>query len=402
MRILFISQLFDPEYSIKGLALMKHWVAQGHEVEVLTTFPNYPTGKVFDGYKVKLRSTEMIDGVKVTRLWSHISHSKSKLSRAASYLSYTFMALAAVLFQKKPDLVYTYHPQSTTGVIGILMRALRGVPFVTDVQDLWPDALAATGMNQDGLLLRLVDRWCRLVYRKASQIVVLSEGFRQALVARGVAAEKLNLVYNWCPEELRISEVLAEPGNVIPDVYGPANFLYAGNMGAAQSLKSVIDAVANFDKRHVVLTLIGGGVEKEELQQYIARRAIDNVIIGDYVPAAKIIGVLKQADILVVHLREDPLFRITIPSKTQSSLAMGKPLLMAVGGEANQLISEAKAGEIAEPQNVASITDAIETLLAQRARWPEMGANARRFYLKQLSASTNYAKLDDVINKAVN
>src|SRR5690606_28314923 len=108
MRILFISQLFDPEYSIKGLGLMKHWVEQGHEVEVITTFPNYPTGRVFPGYKRKLKQVEVIDGVKVVRLWSHISHSKSKLSRAATYLSYTIAALFYAFFSKKPDVVYAY------------------------------------------------------------------------------------------------------------------------------------------------------------------------------------------------------------------------------------------------------------------------------------------------------
>ncbi|MDP5131711.1 MAG: hypothetical protein NWQ54_12550, partial [Paraglaciecola sp.] len=173
MRILFISQLFDPEYSIKGLALMQRLVAEGHQVEVLTTYPNYPTGSVFDGYKVKFKQTEEIDGVKIVRLWSHISHSKSKISRAWSYLSFTLMALFAALFSQKPDVVYTYHPQSTTGLIGLLMKLFRGVPFITDVQDLWPDALIATGMHKDSLVIKLISRWCSLVYKHAAQVVVL-------------------------------------------------------------------------------------------------------------------------------------------------------------------------------------------------------------------------------------
>ena len=403
MRILFISQLFDPEYSIKGLALMKHWVAQGHEVEVITTFPNYPTGKVFAGYQLRLKQIEQLDGVRVVRLWSHISHSKSKLSRAATYLSFTLMALWAALTTTKPDLVYTYHPQSTTGLIGILLKKLRGVPFITDVQDLWPDALSATGMNKDGLVLKLIDRWCKLVYRQAAQIVVLSEGFRQALLDRGVAADKVHLVYNWCPEEQTIAQVLQQQAIAAAplDVTRPARLVYAGNIGAAQALATIVEAAGQFPASVLTLTLIGGGGEKAQLQQLIDKNQWRNVTIGDYVPAAQIFAVLADADVLVVHLKDDPLFRITIPSKTQSSLAMAKPLLMAVGGEANALITEAKAGVTAQPQNVETVVQAIHHLLEQRASWAEMGQNAREFYLQRLSAAANYARLSEVIAKAV-
>lgn len=403
MRILFVSQLFDPEYSIKGLELMKYWVSLGHEVEVLTTFPNYPTGKVFNGYKLSFCSTEEIDGVKVTRLWSHISHSKSELSRAASYISFTLMALYKAIFSKKPDLIYTYHPQSTTGGIGILMHKLRGVPFITDVQDLWPDSLFATGMKQKGMLIKLIDKWCKLTYSCASQVVVLSEGFKNVLIERGVAPEKINVVYNWCPEEVKIDKVLAE-NKFLDILYSkdkPAEFVYAGNMGAAQSLKTIIDAVSNFDNDQIILKLVGGGVEKDNLKNYISYKKIKNVIIGDYIAPTEIVDALNKADVLVIHLRDEPLFKITIPSKTQFSLAMGKPVLMAVGGEANELVAEGNAGTVAKPGNVESITSAIGELLAHRAKWNVLGANARTLYLDRLSAKVNYTKLNQVLSKAV-
>ncbi|SUI48729.1 glycosyltransferase family 4 protein [Shewanella baltica] len=401
MRILFISQLFDPEYSIKGLELMKHWVNQGHEVEVLTTFPNYPTGRVFDGYSVKFKSTELSGGVKITRLWSHISHSKSKLSRATSYLSFTFMALFAALLGKKADLVYTYHPQSTTGLIGIAMRVIRGTPYITDVQDLWPDALIATGMNKKSFIVKLIGKWCDVIYRSASQVIVLSQGYKAALIDRGVRPDKVTVVYNWCPEEKLIDKVLVQQCQINHLTTKPAHILYAGNMGAAQSLKTLIDAVSTFNRDDVQLTLIGGGVEKHDLQKYILELNIANVDIKDYVPPNKIFAVLSEADVLVVHLRDAPLFKITIPSKTQSSLAMGKPILMAVGGETNALLESANAGVTAEPGDVNSIILAIKKLLLKREQWGDMGNNARDFYLKNMSMSINYAKLDSVLNMAV-
>lgn len=397
MRILFVSQLFDPEYSIKGMGLMKHWVEQGHEVEVVTTFPNYPTGQVFPGYRRRLKRVEDIEGVRVVRLWSHISHSKSKLSRAVTYVSFTIAALLYALFCKKPDVIYAYHPQATTGLIGILLKKLKGVPFVTDVQDLWPDALVATGLNKAGFAIRLIGRWCRFVYSQASAVVVLSKGFKQALIDRGVSESKIQVVYNWCPEEQRISEVITHRRSEVVGDESPARLVYAGNIGSAQSLKSLIDAVGTFSTSAVVLELFGNGVEREELGALVKGKNYGNVFFKGYVPSTEIFGVLANADILAVHLRDEPLFRITIPSKTQSSMAVGKPMLMAVGGEVNELVMQSGAGVTAEPQSVESIQAALKSLLDSEGDWERMGQRARRFYEQNFSAQINYRKLDAVL-----
>ena len=396
MRILFVSQLFDPEYSIKGLGLMKHWVDKGHEVIVVTTFPNYPTGEIFSGYKIKLKEIEIIDGVKVVRLWSHISHSKSKISRASNYISFTLMALFYSIFCKKPDLLYTYHPQATTGLIGVCLKKLKKVPFITDVQDLWPDALAATGLNNDGLIVNLIDRWCRYIYIESKSVVVLSKGFRNSLIDRGVDSDKINLVYNWCPEEERIEEVLSTSGYQYQD-NKPVSLVYAGNIGAAQSLKSLIDAVGLLPASSIELKLYGNGIEKEQLESYVIDNGYTNIFFEGYVAPSGIFNVLSQADILAVHLRDEDLFKITIPSKTQSSMAMNKPLLMAVGGEANDIVSFSKSGVSAAPQSVDSITKAIKNLLANSDDWLVMGDNARKFYVDNFSIESNYSRLDAVI-----
>lgn len=396
MRILFVSQLFDPEYSIKGLALMRHWVAQGHEVEVVTTFPNYPTGKVFPGYKRTFKQIEKIDGVKVVRLWSHISHSKSKLSRAWSYLSFTLMALMYSLFTKKPDVLYAYHPQSTTGLLGIALKKIRGVPFITDVQDLWPDALIATGLKRKGLIIRLLDRCCRSIYQAADKIVVLSEGFKRALVDRGVSDRKIHIVYNWCPEEEKIDRILNSSRYRL-DTGRPARLVYAGNIGAAQSLKALIDAVGSLPPSVVGLDIYGGGVEKDDLDAYRKEKGYANVSFKGYVPSSQIFKLLDEADVLAVHLRDDPLFKITIPSKTQSSMAMGKPVLVAVGGEVNEFVERSGSGVTSEPGSVESLRSALSRLLANKDDWTVMGRRARDFYQDNFSTSVNYAKLDRLL-----
>ncbi|MEZ2744901.1 glycosyltransferase family 4 protein [Halopseudomonas bauzanensis] len=400
MRILFVSQLFDPEYSIKGLSLMRHWVEQGHEVEVVTTFPNYPTGRVFPGYKRMFKQVEEIDGVRVVRLWSHISHSKSKISRAASYLSFTFMAFMYALFAKKPDVLYAYHPQSTTGLLAVALKKLRGVPFVTDVQDLWPDALIATGLKRRGFAIRLIDNLCRVVYAQAAKVVVLSEGFKKALMDRGVPEGKINVIYNWCPEEARIAEIVVSSSYYINE-NKPAKLVYAGNIGAAQALKALIDAVGSFPPTTLVFDVYGNGVEKAELESYVYKVGYDNIVFKGYVPSSEIFSVLADADILAVHLRDEHLFKITIPSKTQSSMAVGKPILMAVGGEANEIVERSESGITAEPSSVLAIKAALSKFVNDKSRWKMMGKNSRQFYDNNFSTVANYQKLDTLLMEVV-
>lgn len=401
MRILFVSQLFDPEYSIKGLSLMKHWVEQGHEVEVITTFPNYPMGKVYDGYKLQLKKIENMDGVRVVRLWSHISHSKSKISRAATYLSFTFMALIYSFICKKPDVLYTYHPQSTTGLIGVLLKKFKKVPFITDVQDLWPDSLVATGLNKEGFVIKMIDRWCKYVYGQAKNIVVLSNGFKSKLIERGVVSEKIHVIYNWCPEENRIEKVLSSNSYTL-DQSLPAQVVYAGNIGSAQSLSTLIEAVGALPKNDVELQIYGDGVEREELQKFVSTEQFDNVFFKGYLPPSKIFDVLSQADILSINLRDEELFKITIPSKLQSSMALKKPLLVAVGGEVNEIVNKSLSGVTAIPGSPISIQNALIKLLACKDEWQAMGNNAKQCYLEKFSIKVNYTKLDSLLKEVAN
>lgn len=400
MKILFISQLYDPEYSIKGHALMKYWIDQGHEVEVITTFPNYPVGKVYDGYKVKLVDEIYEDQVKITRVWSHISHSKSKLSRAWSYISFTLMALLFALKSKNISVVYTYHPQSTTGLIGMLMTLFKRIPFITDVQDLWPDSLAATGLGSNKFVTSLIGAWCHLVYKHSSQVVVLSEGFKKALIERGVSEDKIGVVYNWCPEEELISTALEHSTYTISS-NSTVKLAYAGNLGAAQDLKSVLQAMSLLDDVDVHLSLIGGGIEREALEKEVVNLELKNVEFLGYVPPKNLFSELVSYDALLVHLRDEPLFKITIPSKTQSYTALAKPIIMAVSGETQNIIREGECGYCPTPSNPVSIADAIKKLSNSRDEWGALGNNSRKTYLSKFSLEIGYRSLDLVLKKAV-
>ncbi|MEI6501208.1 MAG: glycosyltransferase, partial [Armatimonadota bacterium] len=180
MRILFLSQWFDPEPAFKGLCFARELKRRGHEVQVLTGYPNYPGGRIYDGYRVRLLQREDMDGVPVLRVPLYPSHDRSGLRRFANYASFAASAASlGPLVVKPADVAYVYHPPGTIGWPAMVLKALRQIPFVYDIQDLWPDTVTATGMLHNPLAYRLLDGWLRFVYRQAGHITVLSPGFRE-------------------------------------------------------------------------------------------------------------------------------------------------------------------------------------------------------------------------------
>ncbi|MFJ4066644.1 glycosyltransferase family 4 protein [Pseudomonas sp. NPDC089996] len=386
-RILLLTQWFDPEPTFKGLVFARELVAQGFEVEVVTGFPNYPGGKLYSGYKVKLIQREVIDGVKVTRVPLYPSHGQSGIGRVLNYASFAATSLLYGVFgARKPDVIYAYHPPLTVGMSAALIRLFRRVPVVYDIQDMWPDTLKATGMFSNEKALRLVSRVCDWVYRRVDQIVVLSPGFKRLLIERGVSAAKIDVIYNWCAEDMVRTADAAKPGN-FPES-DTFRVLFAGNMGKAQALDALMDAAAILKQRaaNVSLVFLGGGVEVTRLQNVAQQRLLDNVTFLPGVPMAEVGAYLASADALMVHLKKDPLFTITIPSKTQAYMAAGKPLIMAVEGDAAQLVRDADCGVIAEPQNPQALADAcIELSLLTEQTRAQMGQRGAEFYRQKLS-----------------
>lgn len=389
MRILLLSQWFDPEPAFKGLVFARELVKQGHEVEVLTGFPNYPGGKLYPGYSLRLFKREVIDGISVIRVPLYPSHDASAIRRVLNYLSFALSAAVLGPFLvKRADVLHVYHPPATIAIPAVSLKILRGIPFVYDVMDLWPDTLAATGMVTNSLFLRCVGLYCRLAYRLAHHIVVLSPGLKKRLLERGVPEEKVTVIYNWCDENQM--EIMG--GHTTPayeaQMKGRFNVVFAGTMGKAQGLDAVLDAAKLVRNRcpAVQLVFVGGGIEVPRLKERLRTESIDNALFLPRLPVAEIGSIFQMADILLVHLKDDPLFRITIPSKTQAYLAAGKPILVAVPGDAAALVEQAGAGISCTPGDSESIAAALEVLCSMPREQREIfGKNGRAFYLKELS-----------------
>ena len=400
MRILLLSQWFEPEPTFKGMAFARALRERGHEVRVLTGFPNYPGGKLYPGYRVRPWQREQIDGIPLLRVPLYPSHGHSAAGRIANYASFALSAALASVFVQRPDVVYAYHPPATIGLPAECMRLLRGVPFVYDIQDLWPDSVSASNMMNHQGALRILNRWCGFLYRRAARIVVLSPGFKATLAARGVPQEKIEVVYNWCDEQA-LGAMAGAP--VALGTEEEFHIVFAGTLGVAQALDAVLEAarICAVTVPRARFVFIGAGVEAERIERAAAAMALPNVRFLPRQPMNTIGRYLAAADALLVHLKDDPLYRITIPSKTQAYLAAGKPILMGVKGDAAALILRSGAGVVCEPNHPASIARAVEQLAAAGAhRLAEMGEAGRAFYARELSLAAGVDRFERIFADA--
>ncbi|GGR36083.1 sugar transferase [Deinococcus ruber] len=402
MRILLITQWFDPEPTFKGLLFAQELRRQGHDVEVLTGFPNYPGGKVYPGYRVRAFQREVMDGIPVLRVPLYPSHDQSGAKRALNYLSFAASAAIGALFLKRPDVAYVYHPPATAALPALLLRLLKGVPFVYDIQDLWPDTLAATGMMERPAILNAVHRFMQVVYRNAAHVVVLSGGFQTRLIERGVPPEKITVIPNWTDEQqIQLTPPAPERLRDL-GLQHTFNIVFAGTMGKAQALDIVLAAAEQLhvQRPEVRFVLVGGGIEVERLQKEARLRALENVLFLPRRPPSEIGELLQLADALLVHLKDDPLFAITIPSKTQAYLRAGKPILMGVRGDAAQMVEAARAGVAFEPEVVAALVQAVERLILLRADQRQtMGQSGQTYYWEELSLTRGTAAFVQIFSR---
>jgi colanic acid biosynthesis glycosyl transferase WcaI len=400
-KIALLTQWFDPEPTFKGLVFARALVRQGFEVEVITGFPNYPGGNIYLGYKIAWIQREVIDGVHITRLPLYPSHDRSAIKRILNYISFSVSALFyGIFFMKRVDVIYAYHPPLTVGITASLIKIFRRIPIVYDIQDMWPDTLQATGMINNARLLALVRKVCNWVYRRVDGIVVLSPGFKRLLIERGVPNDKIDVIYNWADEDS-----LLAPEGELPESFPDENafkVIFAGNMGKAQALDVVLDAAVllKIANSRVVFVMIGGGVDMLRLKNKAVDMGLINIVFMPAVPMAKVGRYLASSDVLLVHLKKDPLFEVTIPSKTQAYMCIGKPLLMAVEGDASDLIRRSNGGIVAEPQNSKELARAVERLAAlDPTQLIKLGKNSQKYYCEHLSLAVGAGKFAEIFRR---
>lgn len=406
MNILLLTQLFQPEPAhLKGLSFAKELARRGHHVEVLTGFPNYPSGRLYDGYRMRPWAREYLDGIRVTRVAVYPSHDNRALHRFANYVSLAAAATVlgpALLDLRRFDVVHVYEGPITLVLPALAFQLIARVPYVLDVQDLWPESAESSGMLRSGWAVELVDRWCRLSYRRAARIIVPTEGFKRALVDRGVPEEKTSVIFNWCDEDaMRQGANGSRPAAPVQPE-GAFTVVYAGTMGPVQALESVVLAADLLqDRPDVRFLFVGDGVETARLTELVASRGIGNVRFLPRQAPQDVVPILAEADALLVHLKDDPLTRVSIPQKTQAYMAVGKPVVMAVAGEASEVVRRAQAGVVCRPGDPASIAAAVRRLADTASpERHEMGRNGKKLYEEQFCFSTGVGRVEAVLGAA--
>lgn len=404
MRILLLRQWFDPEPTFRGLHFARALMRRGHSVQVLTGFPNYPEGKLYAGYRMRPWQRETMDGIPILRVPLYPSHDRSAARRIANYATFGASAsLLGPLLVERPDVTYV-HNMVTLHMAATVFRTLHRSAVLFDVADLWPDSVAASGMLKSGRALDLLGRWCNHVYSRSDHVVVPSPGIHAELCRRGLSSENVTTIYNWCDEETltpcaRDLELRRSIG------FGDGFVLmYAGNMGIMQGLDTILDAALALRDScpDVRVALVGGGVEAERLQSTARDRGLHNVVFVPRQPMGAMGRILALADVLLVHLRDTPLFRITIPSKTQAYLATGVPVLMAVSGDAADLVERSGGGLTCPPDDAPALAQAVLRFRDMSARHRQnMGKAGRAFYQHELSLDAGVMRFEHCMEQAL-
>ncbi len=399
MRILFITNLFQPEPNhLKGYNFLKSLIARGHEVRVLTGFPNYPGGAIYPGYRIRWTQEELMEGLRVTRVAMYPSHDRSSIRRSFNYLSLgVSMLMHLPRLREKYDVCYVYLGPITLLWPALWLKWRYGTRFVADVQDIWPESVTDSGMLRSKLLLKLINVISNWSYAKSDRIIVLSPGYKNTLVERGYPAAHIDVVYNWAEE--RNNSCIEESVEEYIDSTC-FNIIYAGNMGKLQGLDTVLDAMKLVDAKGSKsrIVLVGDGVEYDRLLLRIQKEKITNAAIFPRVSAAQARAIQKKADILLVHLERTPLTKMGIPQKIQAYMASGKPILAAVEGEGARLVKEAGCGLTCYPSDPVLLA---ETILQAEALpinvRNEMGRCGHDFYAKRMSYDIGIEKIDHLI-----
>jgi len=405
MHILFLTHYFPPEVNAPASRTYEHavrWVRAGHRVTVITCNPNCPTGILFPGYKNRLRpQRELIDGIEVIRVWTYLAPNAGTVRRIINYLSYMLSSVLAGLWVESPDIIVATSPQFFCGWAGVILSRLRRRPFVLEIRDIWPESIETVGAIRFRPILRFLQFLERVMYRSADHIVAVGEGYRRKILEKVNIPERISVVMNGVDlERFRpqpADEELRRQWN------GDGKFVcaYVGTIGMAHGLDVVLEAAEKLrasGRDDVVFWLVGEGARKEELELEARRRGLEGrVVFTGRLPKEEMPRVIASADACLVHLRKTELFETVIPSKIFEMMAMGKPIIMGVRGEALRIVEEAGAGVAMEPESAESLLACIEKLRSGNLFPADYPQRVREYLRRNYSRDALAEKMLNVI-----
>ena len=381
-RITVFSDHFYPEPSAPAAHVYERarlWVEAGHDVTVICSAPNFPEGRVYEGYRNAWRQCEVLDGIRVVRVKTFISANEGAVRRILDYLSYMLSAWFFSLFEKKPDVIMSTSPHLFVPVAGVLSAMCRRVPHVFEIRDLWPASIAATGAVPNKRLLRMLEKLELWLYRRSRKILALTPSFKDDLCRRGIASEKVNVVINGA--NLALFRPAEEKDQAVLDEFGLADRFvvgYLGTIGLAHGLENVLAAADELRDTNICFFFVGVGAAKKDLQCRAAEMSLDNVVFAPRQLKEAMPRFWSVCDVSLVHLKNEPVFSTVIPSKIFESMAVGLPILYSVPeGDGSKIVREHNAGIVVPPMNPKKLAAAVRRLAAERGEYETLARNSK-------------------------
>jgi len=392
----------------RAVELARHWARTGHDVTVLTGFPNHPTGVVPDDWRTRLRNLvyrEEVEGIHVVRTWLLPLPNRKAHERMLNYGSFCVSAAWCGLDLPRPDVVIATSPQLLVGLSGWWIAFWKRAPFIFEVRDLWPESLSAVGMGtENSLLHRVLRTIAKFLYRVAHRIVVVTPAFKEHLIHHWeTPATKISIVENGVESSL----FAPNPGDeALRDRFGlKEKFVaaYIGTMGMAHGLDTLMEAASSLRQSDpdVCFLLVGEGADKERMQGIVRDRGLSNIHFFDQQPRETIPAFIGSSDVCLVLLRKTDLFKTVIPTKMLEFMSCGRPVILGVDGQARQIIEEARGGLVIEPENAEELAEAIKRLKRDETACRVFGQNARAYvverYSREQSAKQYLGVLEEVV-----
>jgi glycosyltransferase involved in cell wall biosynthesis len=395
LRILVVTEHFWPEaFRINDLA--EGLTGRGHKVEVVTGLPNYPEGRFFGGYGFRGPYREDHAGVEVHRVPILPRWKGRSWQLALNYLSFVMTATLRLLFSRSRwDAVLVFQPTPVTTILPALVLRARGVRVCCWIQDLWPDTLVATGLVRSPRLIAWITSLSRYLYRRCHRILIQSEAYRAQLLEMGLPDDRIEHLPNWAEDVFtRVGRVGAgEPDS------RPFSVVFAGNLGRVQALKTVLDAATIAEHRspgRCRWLFAGDGVLREWLAGEIRARTLEEAVslLGRR-PLGEMPELFGRADALLVSLRADPVLAMTVPSKVQSYLAAGRPILGSLDGEGARILREAGAGFVSPAEDAMALAENVVRMMSLGPEDREaLGRSGRVYYSRHFDRNLCLEKLE--------
>jgi len=402
MKILFFTDNFPPESNAPATRTYEHcieWVKKGADVTVITCTPNYPKGEVFPGFKNKWKQEEMMDGIRVIRVWSYISPNRGLVKRILDYLSFCFTSFIASLFVKT-DIIIATSPQLFTALSGCASSIVKRKPWILEIRDLWPESILAVGAMKKNFLLKLVDQIVIFLYRNADRVIVVTEAFKKRIHNYGVPIDRIHIVKNGVhlhnfTNTGKDSEILQKYN--LEDKFVVA---YIGTHGMAHGLDFILDAAAEIKQDDIQFLFVGEGAMKSRLEKQAETLGLSNVILLPGIPKSEVIRYISVSDVALIPLKRRDTFKKVLPSKIFENAAMGKPILLGVEGEAQELIEYYKAGRCFVPEDKEDFINNLLVMFHEKDKYSSYQEAclelANNFDRKKL-AMTMYTIIKDLV-----